>query len=152
MPLYPVRKPINKESQTKKSRAQFYAEQKQALKRRCGGRCEGCGVSLYKSGGDCDHVWGRAGTGAGLGWPFCDHVSALAALCRSCHNAKTDERDPNLLGGLRRRSIDRMVETYTRDGPPDWVSLQWDLIGMARRIIDDAKADGWADRLLGNKE
>lgn len=158
-PLYPAkRKPINKESQTKKSRAWFYAEQKAALKRRCGGKCEGCGVSVLEQGADSHHIFGREGSGAGLGYPWCHLVDNLAVLDRHCHDGVTDGTDRELDTRLKRAALMRMCERF--DVVPlghDWgtdeiaTAPAEDLPGLARHIVILAAELGWRERLLGEE-
>lgn len=139
--LYKPRKPVKKESETKKSRQWFYHQERQKLRNRCGARCDWCGVSLLEIGGDPDHLWGREGTGARLGYPFCHLSECLAALCRHCH----DERptDPQMDWTLKYKSLIRLEGRFG-------VSVgklygEEDLIPFVRRIFAGVSAEDILD-------
>lgn len=144
--LYRKRKPVKKESATKKSRSLYYAEQKKLLKARCGGRCEVCYASLFEQGGDSDHVWGRTGTGARLGWPFCDMVECLAALCRECHEERPTTPDIDYV--VKTRSLWRLSKRFGIElgSLNNWSDDSQDLIPIVRELL--AKAEVTADEIL----
>jgi hypothetical protein len=141
MTLYQGRKPVKQESNTKRSRAWFYDAQKRLLKARCGGMCEWCGTSLWEQGGDADHLWGREGTGARLGFPFCHLVECLAALCRPCHEKRPT--DIVMASTLRWRSVHMLAKRFAIESVAGECD---DLIAVVRDVF--ARSGATADEIL----
>ena len=93
-------------------RAPFYGASKAKALGRSKKLCEGCGAGNVPL--DPDHVFGRAGTGARLGWPWCDMPELIAMICRRCHDAKTDYGGP--IAMLQDRAIRRFVTRGWAEG------------------------------------
>jgi hypothetical protein len=159
-------------------RSAFYKRSKTALAIRLlrqGARCELChrqGLGL-----DPEHVFGRVGTGAGLGWPWCDMPELLAGLCRECHDARTIGKGRPDLGwvwadveSLRWAAVLRFVDrgesegwlTTTEanrareqergEGQPDGTYVRWeDPHDVIRLLVDMAEAHGGRDIVLGGR-
>ena len=144
MSLFRVPKPRPAPSPARKAKWAAYALEKEVLRLRCRGLCEGCGCDLrINGGGDAHHIFGRAGTGARLGWPWCDLAENLAALCRACHDRITDGTDGKLDTALKRQALRWMCKRFgVLPVPPvgsgDWVELcsPVDLNGLARRVVE----------------
>lgn len=108
--LYRAPKPVKAVSETRQRRAPFLAAEKTRLLRRVGNRCEGCGATGIDT--DRHHVFGREGTGARLGFPWCHYAELSAALCRDCHTALTDGKRPELDARLKFDAIGRFAGRF----------------------------------------
>lgn len=161
-PLY--RPPVSKlKAQGKRAnrRAAFEAQAKRALLQRIGPRpcCASCGqggIELTR-----EHCFGRAGTGARLGFPWSELPELSEAVCAPCNTAFADGQEQSAHTRLRLAAIHRFVDRGMREGwlPLHDVLTDWpvpvdarDWPGYMRRLVELAESRGGRDIVLGLTE